>query len=280
MTTQRTTRKSCREWIDYYQRHRRRLIRSAVLAVVVIGIAAPGVWLFLLGGAETVARITNDAFVAASRSGGLAVHEIRLSGRRTADRNALMKAIGVARDTPIFAVDLERLQERIKNLGWVEHARVSRHLPDVIAIHIEERTPFARWQHDGRLVVIDRAGVVITAHQLDHYRSLPLVVGVDAASEVVALMDMMATDSGLQARVAAAVRIGSRRWNLKLDNGVDVLLPEDGTEAAWRRLGALHRQDKVLERDINVIDLRVEDRVFLKLPPETAVQIRDPGEST
>jgi cell division protein FtsQ len=149
-----------------------------------------------------------------------------------------------------------------------------------VAVHIEERTPFARWQHDGRLVVIDRAGVVVTAHQPDRYRSLPLVVGVDAATEAVALIDMMATDSGLQARVAAAVRISSRRWNLKLDNGVDVLLPEDGTEAAWRRLGALHRQDKVLERDINVIDLRVEDRVFLKLPPETAVHIRDPGEST
>jgi len=280
MTTQRTPRKSRRDWIDYYQRHRRRLIRSAVLAVVVIGIVAPGVWLSLLGGADTVARITNDVFVTASRSGGLAVHEIRLSGRRNADRKALMTAIGVARNMPIFSVDLERLQERIENIGWIEQARIARHLPDVLAIHIEERTPFARWQHDGRLVVIDRAGVVITAHQSDRYRSLPLVVGVDAASQAVALIDMMATDSGLQARVAAAVRIGSRRWNLKLDNGVDVLLPEDGTEAAWSRLGALHRQDKVLERDINVIDLRVEGRVFLLLPPETAVQIRDPGEST
>ena len=191
-----------------------------------------------------------------------------------------MTAIGVARDKPIFSVDLERLKERIENLGWVEHARISRHLPDVLAVNIEERTPFARWQYEGRLVVIDRAGVVITADQLDRYRSLPLVVGVDAASEAVLLIDMMATDSDLQARVAAAVRIGSRRWNLKLDNGVDVLLPEDGTAAAWKRLGALHRQNKVLLRDINVIDLRVEDRVFLKLPPETSIQIRDPGEST
>lgn len=280
MTTQRAPRKSRREWLDYYQRHRRRLVRSAILAVVVVGIAVPGVWLSLLGGADTVARLTNDAFVATSRATGLAVHEIRLSGRRNADRNALMTAIGVARDTPIFAVDLERLQERIENLGWVEHARISRRLPDVVAIHIDERTPFARWQHDGRLVVIDRAGVVITAHQPDLYRALPLVVGVDAASEAVVLIDMMASDPGLQARVAAAVRVGNRRWNLKLDNGVDVLLPEDATETAWRRLGALHRQDKILERDINVIDLRVEDRVFLKLPPETAAQVRDPGEST
>ena len=88
---------------------------------------------------------------------------------------------------PFLPVDLERLQERIENLGWVEHARILRHLPDVVAIHIEERTPFARWQHDGRLVVIDREGVVITAHQPDLYRALPLVVGVDGASEAVVL---------------------------------------------------------------------------------------------
>lgn len=280
MTTQRMQRKTRREWTDYCQRHRRQLVRIAVLVVVLSGIAAPGVWFSLLGGVDTVVRITNDTFIAASRLSGLAVREIRLSGRRNVDQTALMTAIGVTRDTPIFSVDLERLKERIENHGWVEHARISRHLPDVLAVNIEERTPFARWQHEGRLVVIDRAGVVITADQLGRYRSLPLVVGIDAASEAVVLIDMMATDSDLQARVAAAIRIGSRRWNLKLDNGIDVLLPEDGAAVAWRRLGALHRQDDVLLRDINVIDLRVEDRVFLKSPPETSIQIRDAGEST
>jgi cell division protein FtsQ len=280
MTAERTARSTKSGWLDYYRRHRRRLLRTGLVAVLVIGLVVPGIWLTLLGGADTVARVTNDTFTAASRASGLAVHEIRLSGRRNADRNALMTAIGVARDTPIFAVDLKRLQARIENLGWVEEARVSRHLPNILAIHIAERTPFARWQHDGRLVVIDRAGVVITAHQPESYSALPLVVGVDAATEAVALIDMMASDPGLQARVAAAVRIGARRWNLKLDNGIDVLLPESAPDVAWKRLGALHRQDKILDRDINVIDLRVEDRVFLKLPPETAAQVRDPGEST
>lgn len=280
MTAQRTPRSARPGWIAFCQRHRKRLVRGIVAGAVVVAIAVPAIWLTLLGGAETIARAGNNAFISASQATGLAVQEIRLSGRRNAERNALMTAIGVARDTPIFAVDLKRLQARIENLGWVEQARVSRHLPNVIAIHIDERTPFARWQHDGRLVVIDRAGVVITAHQPETYAALPLVVGPDAATEAVTLIDMMASDPGLQARVAAAVRVGNRRWNLKLDNGIDVLLPEAAADNAWKRLGALHRQDKILERDINVIDLRVEDRVFLKLPPETAAQVRDPGEST
>ena len=280
MTPRRSSKRTLPGWIAFCLRHRRRLLRSAAVFAVVGAIGVPTVWLTVLGGAEIVAEAAKASFVAASRATGLSVREIRLSGRRHADRTALMAAIGVARDAPILAVDLARLRARIENLGWVEQARVSRRLPDILEIQIDERIPFARWQHEGRLVVIDHDGVVITEHQLESYAELPLVVGPDAAEEAAPLIDMMASDPGLLARVTAAVRVGGRRWNLTLDNGIDVLLPEDATDAAWRRLSALHRSDKILERDVTVIDLRVEDRVFLKLPPETAARVRDPGEST
>jgi len=280
MTQRRSPKRTLPAWVAFCLRHRRRLLRSAAVLAVVSAIGAQTVWLTGLGGAEIVAEAAETSFVAASRATGLSVREIRLSGRRNADRAALMAAIGIARDEPILAVDLGRLRARIENLGWVERARVSRRLPDILEVQIDERIPFARWQHDGRLVVIDHDGIVITEHQLEFYAALPLVVGPDAADEAAALIDMMASDPGLLARVTAAVRVGGRRWNLTLDNGIDILLPEDAADAAWRRLGVLHRSDKILERDVTVIDLRVEDRVFLKLPPETAARVRDPGEST
>ena len=53
-----------------------------------------------------------------------------------------------------------------------------------------------------------------------------------------ALLDMLASEPDLAARVTAAVRVGDRRWNLRIDNAIDVLLPEDD---AGRRLGAARR---------------------------------------
>lgn len=261
-------------------RQRRRVVRITAVAALVLVIAVPALWLTLFDGRTTVARVAEDAFVSASQASGLVVREIRLSGRQNAEREALMAAIGIARDAPILSVDLKRLRERIENLGWVAEARVARRLPDVIEIAISERIPFARWQNDGRLYVIDRAGAVVTAHQLERYDALPLVVGPDAPASAAVLIDMMASDPALQARVAAAIRVGGRRWNLRIDNGVDVLLPEEDARSAWRRLGTLQREQSILERDVTVIDLRLADRVFLRLPPETAASVRDPGEST
>ncbi len=60
-------------------------------------------------------------------------------------------------------------------------------------------------------------------------------------------------------------RVSGRRWNLILDDGVVVKLPETG----WRKqLDVLERLivDKgVLERDISEIDLRSKDNYFFVL---------------
>jgi len=61
--------------------------------------------------------------------------------------------------------------------------------------------------------------------------------------------------------------VGERRWNLRLANGVEVRLPEEGAEAALAELVRLERENNVLARDIKAIDLRFPDRFIVKLPP-------------
>lgn len=280
MSARRTNRSRIAGAIGFTQRHRRRILRGGAFAVVSLAVGLPVAWLSMLDGAATVGRLAQEAFVQASEASGLVVREVRLSGRRNAERETLMAAIGIARDEPILAVDLKRLRERIENLGWVAEARVARRLPSAIEIEIEERVPFARWQHDGRLFLIDREGNVITAQDGQQHLALPLVVGSDAPGSAAALLDMMSSNPALRDRVTAAIRVGGRRWNLKIDNGVDVLLPEEDADQAWQRLGAMQREQSILERDVTIIDLRLADRVFLRLPPETAASVREPGEST
>ncbi len=280
MNGHRNEKSRLRTAIAFYQRHRRRVLRAGLATTLILALGVPALWLGALGGGARVVAWADRAFEHASLSTGLVLREIRLSGRQNAERPALMTAIGIPRDAPILAVDLPRLRERIENLGWIAEARVARRLPNIIEIDIVERTPFARWQNEGRLFLIDREGAVITAHDVQAYDALPLVVGSDAPDSAAALVDMLASDPALRERVTAAIRVGGRRWNLQLDNGAEVLLPEDDAPSAWRRLGAMQREQNILERDVTVIDLRLADRVFLRLPPETAAGLRDPGEST
>ena len=72
----------------------------------------------------------------------------------------------------------------------------------------------------------------------------------------------------------ASVLIGERRWNLRLKNGVNVRLPEAGVARALDQLAALDREKNLLARDISLVDLRLPDRVTLRLS-ESVAQARE-----
>jgi cell division protein FtsQ len=91
---------------------------------------------------------------------------------------------------------------------------------------------------------------------------------------------MVTSEPDLAGRVVAAVRIGGRRWNLRLDNGIDVELPEDGTATAWAKLAQLERTSRLLARDVQVIDLRLPDRLVLRVTPEPPKEPAKKGRQT
>ena len=102
----------------------------------------------------------------------------------------------------------------------------------------------ALWQHGGKIDLIDRSGAVIPVTRLDRFAKLPMVVGEDAAGHAAELLAMLGSQPDLAARVTAAIDVGGRRWNLRLDNAIDVLLPSDDPAAAWADLARLQRYER------------------------------------
>lgn len=207
--------------------------------------------------------------IAASARLGLVVTDIKVEGRQTTDAATILAALGAARGTPILAISPERAQQRLESLPWVRSASIERRLPGTLFVRLVERRPLAVWQHAGKQELIDRHGEVIAVGNLGRFARLPTVVGDDAAKEAAGLLAMLAQEPKLAARVTAAIWVDDRRWNLRLDNMVNVLLPEEGTAAAWAQLAALEDSDKVLERDVRSVDMRLPDRLVLKVngPP-------------
>ncbi|MBM3519095.1 MAG: cell division protein FtsQ/DivIB, partial [Alphaproteobacteria bacterium] len=156
---------------------------------------------------------------------------------------------------------------------------VTRRLPQVIVVRITERRPVALWQHQGKLALIDRAGTPIVPAELVRFAHLPIIVGATAARHAGVVLDMLGTEPALYARVVAAVRVADRRWDVRLDNGVVVRLPADRLLTAWRYLAEIERDDHILQRDIAVVDLRLPDRLTVRLTPAAAIRMRDPGQS-
>ena len=257
-----------------------RLRRRALWSVGGVVALALAVGFVLLDGVRHVNEASRLVVAQTSQLFGLTVQEVHLSGRNKADQRLVIAALGARRDDPILTFDLAAARERLESVGWVRTANIARRLPCTIEVRLEEREPFALWQNKGELRLIDRDGIVITGQDLGRYARLPMVVGDDAAKHAAALLDLLNSQPTVQARVEAAVRVGGRRWNLRLHNGVDVLLPELEADQALQRLVLLDAEQKILERELLVIDLRVSDRLILRLSPDEVIRVREPGQNT
>ena len=239
----------------------RRLGLPAALAVAMAAAWATG---HLQAAWESVV----EEAVETSRDAGFAVRHVLVSGRERTDRQTLIEALGIEIGEAMLAIDLAAARDRVAALAWVRGVDVRRKMPDTVVVGLVERRPLAIWQTGGELFVVDSIGEVIRGVDPRDHPGLFLVVGAgapDAAAELLALMNQT---PDLARRIRAAVRVGERRWKLDLADGIDVHLPEDGLKDAWHALAELQRKEELLSRDVLTIDLRLPDRLVVRLTPE------------
>ncbi len=260
------------------RRWRRRLGIAALVGIAVA--AAVSAWLVSSGRASDLAMRLGEMAIERTAAMGLVIGDVLLEGRVHAPKRAVLRAVGVRRGDPILTVDPHRIAGRVAAISWVESVVVERRLPGTLYVRIVERKPMALWQRQGRLALIDRAGVVLTRRDLAKFSRLVTVVGGDAPRHTPALLTMIGDIPALARRVRAAVRVGGRRWTLRFDNGIDVALPQRGAAAAWARLGRLEHSHGLLGRDIKAIDLRLPDRLIVRKKTGPAPVAKQPGEKT
>ena len=211
-----------------------------------------------------------DARDGAGNAAGFRIVSVALAGQHHVSREEVLAAAGVSGSTSLLFLDVEQTRERLKTNPWIADATVLKLYPGELQIGIKEREAFALWQKDGQVSVIADDGTVLEPYVDPRLTRLPLVVGAGAAPRAKAFLALLDRYPELREQVRAAVLIGERRWNLRLRNGLDIRLPEADAAAALDRLVALERASKLTTRDIAAIDLRLPDRVTVRLAPAAA----------
>lgn len=203
---------------------------------------------------------------------GFAVDQVRVTGYRESSEIDILGQLELNGWTSLIGFDAEAARQRVTELPWVEVAAVRKVYPDALEVQVEERQPFAIWQHGSELSIIEASGRVIAPYRGGRHAALPLVIGEGADTGAEAFVAKVAAHPELAQRVKGYIRVADRRWDLRLDNGVTVKLPEHGADAAIAELIAMDREHALLSRDILAVDLRLGDRVAVQLTPAALEQ--------
>jgi cell division protein FtsQ len=211
---------------------------------------------------------------------GLIVSDVLVNGRQQTKKENLLKASHIRAGDPILGLHLQKIQTNIAKLPWVKTVRVERRFPNTIIINLIERKPTAIWQKNGRLNLIDSDGVVIRTDAINPFRYLPIVIGKNAPEKAGKILSILAKEPMLYKRVKAITFVTERRWNVRLDNKIDIKLPEKKAQQAWSYLAKIEREHKVLHKDVVAVDMRIPDQLIIRLTPAKAMIVRKSGRST
>ena len=196
---------------------------------------------------------------------GFGVKRVTVEGQENATDAAITAALAAGPETLMLAFNTDDAKERLEAVPWIRHAQVMRLLPSTLQVVIEEREPYAIWQNKGKTYVVDAEGAVLAPALPQAYPQLPLVVGEGAGEHAAALYATLEPYHDLRRKMLAALRVGDRRWTLKLRTGTEIMLPDGNIEMALESLTKLEQQRRVLERDFAAIDLRLLDRVTVRM---------------
>jgi cell division protein FtsQ len=265
---------------DYRHSFRRsgaRIVRAlspsgSAMAVATVLLAAAVGYSAVAGGylanTATWAKAARDGVANAV---GLRIDAVSISGSKEVSREEILTTAGVTGRASLLFLDAAAARARLLANPWIADAAVLKLYPDRLQISITERRAFALWQKDGRVSVIAPDGTVLEPYIEDRYLGLPLVVGQGAelqAKDFFAVLDRFAD---IRAQLRASVLVAERRWDLWLKNGVEIRLPESKVDQALELLTKLDREKQLLSRDIVAVDLRLPDRVSVRLSAGAAL---------
>lgn len=238
--------------------------RFGLALAALVALAWAGAWLWIFGGIDSIGKLMIDS--AARR--GFIVNSVIVEGRAHTDPERLKDAIGVRRGDPVFGFDVREIRSAVESISWVRSARIERRLPDLLYVRIEERAPTALYQEKGALALVDAEGVELTREDLARFSDLPMITGDGAKEKAREIIEMLGAEPEIAKKLDVAMRVGDRRWTLRLKNGVEILLPEADPEAALRRVALAQEKDKALDSPlVAAVDARIPGKLTLRAAP-------------
>ena len=238
---------------------------TVVAGAVMVAAAA-----WMGGSLASIDERIQSGFDSIAGATGFTVSNISVEGLGPRAKADVLNVIGVERGHNMFRADPFLIKARIDKVDSISKVRVMRQWPNEVWVLADPRTPLALWQNEGRWQVVDQFGVTFESANPKDHNGLPRVVGENGGAAAPELIEILKDYPSLAERVDTALRIGGRRWDLRLNSGLEIAMPEDaGFVEALEQVMKLHDSTGVLNGGASRLDVR--DPVHFAIMPEAEV---------
>jgi cell division protein FtsQ len=244
--------------------------RAGLAATLLLLTASTGLGIVKGGHLEAFVTSVSEARNALANSAGFRITSVAINGRTHLTQDEVLAIGGVNGHSSLLFLNAASVREKLKADPWISEATVLKLYPGQLRIDIVERAPFALWQRNGQLSVISEDGAVLERYVSPRFVKLPLVVGKGAETRAKDFLALLARYPQINTVTKAAVLVGERRWNLRLNDGLDIRLPETDVGNALLALSNLDKNEHLFAKDIVAIDLRLPDRLVVQLSDDAA----------
>lgn len=212
-----------------------------------------------------VQRAFSDTRNDAACAIGFCIETPQVSGLSILAAEDIQSFIALKRNSALPFFDIEQARLALLKNPWIAQASIKKQFPNQLLVEIAERKPAALWQRDRRLAVIAMDGTVLLESFSPEFKHLPLLVGRGGDKQTQAFLEAVEAFPIIKENMRAGIFVAERQWRILMKNGTEIKLPEVGMTDALRRLVTLEGEKRLLSLDILSIDLRLADRVSIRL---------------
>lgn len=212
-------------------------------------------------------------FVQATREAGLVLREIEVMGNRRLTAEEVERVCPLHAGESLWACSPEEVRQAVLALPWVAEATVQRIWPRTLCIRVAERKPVAVWENQGSFFLVDQTGQAFAPASEEEQCRYLVATGPQGARKVPALLKAAERFPTLKKVLQSAVALPGQRWYLVFQPGIYVYMPLE-LEKGLERLDDLVQRYDLLGREIQGIDLRVEDKLFVYVSADVNTRLQ------
>lgn len=210
-----------------------------------------------------ILKTAEESFYKISNSLGFLLKDIYVTESGNAPLDRRIKKLCLNKGSGLFIKSTSEVFEDLIKNPWIKNLTLHKGMPDKISINVCYKKAIAIFQKKSKFALIDNEGNHIEFIDIKKAKlKLPLVIGTNANVKANDILTVLSSYPNILTRVKVLSYIRERRWDVILNNGIIVKLPEDGIAKALDSVDTILRQTSINRSSLCAIDLRVQDKVI------------------